>query len=307
MEKEWRQSLLVMKFGGTSVGGARPIERVAELVERYKREGNNLIVVVSALRGVTDSLIKICEYIDDFNDSERDLGLEDIFYKHLEVASRLHLPDPLVQSLDNKIEALFSELQLEALINVPVTPERSDKILSFGERFIVRMMETKLNSRGVLAEAVDGFNLIETNDNFGEAEPDLEKTTKYVGDYLLPMLKDGITPIVTGFIGATRYGKITTLGRGGSDYTASILGQVLHADEVWIWTDVDGIYDVDPRYNPDAEILAELSQYRAHYMARNGAKILYPKTLEPLMGTDIVLRVKNTFNPDSEGSRIIHK
>lgn len=296
--------LLVMKFGGTSVGGPKPIERVASLVEKYAREGNSLVVVVSAIRGVTNNLVDIGKYIQEGNRLKIELGLEDIFYRHLEVAGNLNLPHPLRASLDSKIEELYSDLSHDALGLEGLTSEQSDKLLSWGEKLNVRIVQAKLASRGLPAEVVEATDLIETDDKFGEASPNMEKTTKCANDLLLPMLTDGVIPVVAGFIGTTRYGKITTLGRGGSDYTASILGKVLEANEVWIWTDVDGVYDADPRYNPNAQLLPGLSQIRAHHMAMNGARVLYPKTVEPLIGTNTVLRVKNTFNPNAAGTKI---
>lgn len=298
---------LVMKFGGTSVGGPKPIERVASLVEKYTREGNSLVVVISAIRGVTDSLIGIGNLIRQNKRSDLELGLDDILYRHLEVASNLNLPHPLRVSLDSKIEELFFDLYHYAVDLKGLTSEQSDRLLSYGERLNVRIVQTKLLSRGLLAEAVDATDIIETDDNFGQAVPDMEKTTRYARDLLLPMVTDGVIPVVTGFIGSTRYGKITTLGRGGSDYTASILGRVLDANEVWIWTDVDGVYSADPRKDPNALLIPELSQIEAHQIAIGGARVLYPKTLEPLIGTEINLRVKNTFNPDNEGTRIYRK
>lgn len=300
-------SLHVMKFGGTSVGGARPIERVSNLIGKYQREGQSVVAVVSAIRGVTDNLVRVCQYIADQDKANSELVLEDILYKHLDVVTDSNLPQPLTHSLESKIEELFFELHTETNKPGTMTPERSDKILSFGERFSVRIVASKLLAKGLMAEPVDAFDILETDNHFGEASPDFEKTLIYAERVIRPLLEDGIVPVVTGFIGATKDGKITTLGRGGSDYTASILGKVLEANEVWIWTDVDGIYTADPRYHPDAELLNELSQFRAAQMARAGARVLYPKTLEPLMGTNIVLRIKNTFSPNSEGSKVVHK
>lgn len=300
------KSLYVMKFGGTSVGGARPIERVSNLIGKYQREGQSVVTVVSAIRGITDNLVKVCQHISDRDEASSELVLEDILYKHLNVATDLNLPQSLTQSLEDKIAELFFELHTETNKLSDMTLERSDKILSFGERFSVRIVASKLLAKGLMAEPVDAFDILETDNHFGEANPDFEKTKIYADRAITPLLESGIIPVVTGFIGATKDGKITTLGRGGSDYTASILGKVLGAGEVWIWTDVDGIYTADPRYHPDAELLNELSQFRAAQMAKAGARVLYPKTLEPLMGTDIVLRIKNTFNPNSEGSKVVH-
>ncbi|MBU1000051.1 aspartate kinase [Patescibacteria group bacterium] len=299
--------LLVMKFGGTSVGGPIPIARTTSIIERYTREGNSLVVVASAIKGVTDSLVGIGKCIQDGKRLELELGLEDIFYRHLDVANNLNLSHPLKTSLNTRIEELFFELYQYASELRGLTSEKSDRILSYGERLSIRIVQAKLLSRGLVAETVDATEIIETDDNFGQASPDIEKTARYARDLLLPMVTDGVIPIVTGFIGSTRYRKTTTLGRGGSDYTASILGKVLDADEVWIWTDVDGVYSADPRKEPNAQFIPELSQVRAHQMAMAGARVLYPKTIEPLMGTGIDLWVKNTFNPDAAGTRVYYK
>ncbi|MDO8573665.1 MAG: aspartate kinase [Candidatus Daviesbacteria bacterium] len=299
--------LLVMKFGGTSVGGSKPIKRVASLVEKYTREGNSLVVVVSAIRGVTNSLVEMGNFIKQNRRLDLELSLEDIFYRHLEVASNLNLPHPLRASLDDKIEELFFGLHSLAL-NLKETPPKSlDRILSYGERLNVPIVQAALSARGVFAEALDASKIIETDTNFGFASPNMERTEQHVKNIVEPMIEMGMIPVVTGFIGSTMYGDITTLGRGGSDYTASILGRVLGADEVWIWTDVDGVYSDDPRKNPNAQLLTELSQIKAHQMAMAGARVLYPKTVEPLIGTQTVLRVKNTFDPESPGTKIYIK
>lgn len=307
MVSEERQSdskpLFVMKFGGTSVGGAGPIERVTNIIDGYSKD-RRLVVVISAFRGITDSLSIICQYIRQRDIEKLELGLEDIFYKHAEVIDQLDLPRPFRGSLETKVEALFLQLRRDATVTRLLTADRIDRILSYGERCSVRIVEAKMLSKGVTTQAVDASEIIETDRRFGEAKPDFAKTAVYAQRLLQPLLEANIIPVVTGFIGATKDGKITTLGRGGSDYTASILGKVLNANEVWIWTDVDGIYSADPRYHPDAQLLKELSQFHAHRMAKMGAKVLYTKTMEPLLGTPIVLRVKNTFNPIAEGTVI---
>lgn len=305
MEQETKaKPLLVIKAGGTSVGGARPIERVASLVDKSIREGNSVVLVISAQRGVTNDLVAIGQYIKEEREPELKLGLEDIFYRHLEVANNLNFSHPLMASLDIKIEELFFELHNFALNLHKLAPKSLDRILSYGERLNAPIVQAALLARGIFAEVLDASKIIETDNNFGSASPNMERTGQHVNNIVRPMIEMGITPVVTGFIGSTMYGDVTTLGRGGSDYTASILGLALNADEVIIWTDVDGVYDVDPRYNPNAQLLSQLSQIRAHRMATDGIRVLYPKTVEPLIGTNTVLRVKNTFNPDTEGTKI---
>lgn len=299
-----RKPLHVMKFGGTSVGGVRPIERCTSLIQRYHRSAD-LVVVASAMRGVTDNLISLCNLYEAGDRGSFDLGLEDMLYRHIQVIQELELPKPLTESLEDELADMFSELYNNVIATSGMDNEKYARMVATGERAVVRVLRSKLLAQGVLAEAIDASELIETDDNFKEAKPDFAKTEKYVTAGLTPLIRDRIIPVITGFIGATKQGKLTTLGRGGSDYTASILGRVLKADEVWIWTDVDGVYSLDPRYHPDAELLKEISQYRANVMAQMGARVLYPKTIEPLMDSTIVLRVKNTFNPNAEGTKIV--
>ncbi len=299
--------LLVMKFGGTSVGGARPIKAVVNLVDRYKREDNALVVVVSAIRGATNNLVEMGNLIEANNRSGLELALEDFWYRHYEVASGLDLNHPLRISLEHKIEELFFDLYDFALSLNELTLKHMDRILSYGERLNAPIVQAALVSKGILSEVVEATEIIETDNNFSAASPNMERTTQHARNILLPKIGEGIIPVVTGFIGSTMYGEITTLDRGGSDYTASILGNALKADEVWIWTDVDGVYTADPRKDPNARLLLELSQIKAHQMAMQGARVLYTKTVAPLLGSGIVLRVKNTFNPDAIGTKIYRK
>lgn len=297
--------LAIWKFGGTSVGGAKPIRRVASLAQRqYPR--TDLVLVASAIRGVTDQLVAICENIANREEGRVGLALEDLLVEHKVVTDELFpAGHPFRESLDTDILRLCSELHDVARSTFDITDEIRARIVSFGERLSVRIVRAQLMQVGVMSEAVDATAFLETDDNFLEAKPDFGKTRVYAQRLLRPLIECRIVPVVTGFIAATRNNRITVLGRGGSDFTASILGLVLDADEVCIWTDVDGIYDIDPRYNPDAALLRELTQYQASRMARAGAKVLHPKTLDPLMGTKTVLVVKNTFRPDAEGTRVV--
>jgi aspartate kinase len=297
--------LYVMKFGGTSVGGARQIESTANIIKHQRNDGKALIVVVSAARGVTDDLLRVCHFSQQSDSEEVTLGLEDILAKHELMINNLDLSFPLRTSLNGKLNNIMSNLWDLCVPLGDVTPEKRDTIVGFGERINAQIVATKLNSVGVQAEAVDATEIIETDNDFGNASPNLEMTKVYAQRRLHPLLENNVVPVVTGFVGATKDYKPTTLGRGGSDYTASILGSVLSAREVWIWTDVDGVYDKDPRENPDASILEILSKRQANAMAEAGAKVLYTKTLRPLMESSTILRVKNTFNPDFPGTTII--
>jgi aspartate kinase len=185
-----------------------------------------------------------------------------------------------------------------------VTNRGMDSIASFGERMNVRTLSALLRHRGLQSQPVDATELIVTDDNFQSANPIMDLSRKKVQAVLKPMLKKGIIPIVTGFIGANKAGILTTLGRGGSDYTASILGVCLDADEVFTWTDVDGVMTADPRVVKGARVIPELSYNEVSEMAYFGAKVLHPKTIQPLVEREIPLWVKNTFNPEYPGTRI---
>jgi aspartate kinase len=305
IQQKVTEPVVVMKFGGTSVGGARPIEQVSRIVENhYHQETKKIVVVVSAMRGITDSLIRAASLASNRRFQDLDLALWDIVYKHQEEVSKMDLSPRLHNRLHGELESLFSHLFSDARHVAPTELEFRDQIISYGERLNSRIVAARIDQQGIPSEAVDATEIIETNNQFGDAKPDMIRTAVYADRKITPMIEQKIIPVVTGFIGATKDNKTTTLGRGGSDYTASILGRVLSANEVWIWTDVDGIYSDDPRKNPDAQILTELSYQKADEMAKAGAKVLYEKTVEPLLDTDITLRVKNTFRPHFIGTRI---
>ncbi|MDP3724157.1 MAG: aspartate kinase [bacterium] len=300
------EKLFVMKFGGTSVGNAHAIEQTASIIQKSLKDTPCcLVVVVSAIRGVTDSLVTIGRNIEKNAREENDLIIEDLEYRHWNVVNNLELPSSIHVELFDGIEKLFVHLRKTISTTTPFNLESLDPLLSFGERFNARIVAAKLKAIGIQAEALDASSFIETDDHFGNAYPNFANTEIYAKRAIYPRLHSGIVPVVTGFIGATRDNRMTTLGRGGSDYTASILGRVLHAQEVWIWTDVDGLYSADPRTNPDATFLPVVSQEYAQELAQQGAKVLYRKTIEPLLGQDVILRIKNTFHPEFPGTTII--
>jgi aspartate kinase len=185
-----------------------------------------------------------------------------------------------------------------------VTPRGLDTIAPLGERMNARIFAALLDQIGVSSSAVDASGLIVTDNNFTNAAPLMDPTRAQVKNNLVPLMEQGITPVVTGFSGATENGITTTLGRGGSDYTAAILGDCLNAKEVWTWTDVDGVMTADPRIVPEARVIPELSYSEVGELAYFGAKVLHPKTIRPIIERGIPLWVKNTFNPDFIGTRI---
>jgi aspartate kinase len=211
-------------------------------------------------------------------------------------------------ALVEEVEALLSDgenLCRSIHILGELTARGSDAVSSLGERLSVRIVASALRERGVPAQAVEATEFIVTSGQHGDASPLMEETREAARARLLPLLADGITPVVTGYIGATRDGVTTTLGRGGSDYTAAILGACLDAEEVWIWTDVDGVMTADPRVVPDARTLEEISYAEAAELSYFGAKVIHPKTILPAVERAIPLRILNTFNPTHPGTLVV--
>ncbi len=300
--------LRVMKFGGTSVGDSQRIKHVAELVKKYKSK--ETVVVVSAMAGVTDELLTVAKKVAH-GLTEEDIKniVGALREKHIitakEAVLREFLEIPLIS-----IEKLCHELE-KLLIGISyvgeLTPRSLDYVLSFGERLCAPILSGALNSIGVKSKWFTGYEAgITTNSNFGRASLIWEITNKRVNEILKPLLKEYV-PVVTGFIAGDEKGRITTLGRGGSDYSASIIGSALNADEIWIWTDVDGIMTTDPRLVSDARTIKVISYIEAMELAYFGARVLHPKTIEPAMEKGIPVRVRNTFNPENEGTLIVRE
>jgi aspartate kinase len=299
---------LVMKFGGTSVGSPEAISQAVEIVSLSSQEWDRLVVVVSAMRGVTDMLIKSAEMAADGDEASYQSLIGDLKARHQVVIDELISDDGERVKLSALIDEFVGELSAYChSIHVlgEVTPRGMDTITSLGERMNARVLAAALRGNGIKAQAIDATELIVTDASFQSAIPLIDATRTKIRARLDPLLQEKVVPVVTGFIGATATGITTTLGRGGSDYTASILGNCLDASEVWTWTDVDGVMTADPRVVPDARVIPELSFSEVSELAYFGAKVLHPKTLRPIIEREIPLWVKNTFNPSTPGTRII--
>ena len=304
--------MIVMKFGGTSVGSGEMILKTANLVKKEKREK---VVVVSAMSGVTNKLEAIAKKLSDMPVStvEQEAGefCNDLFEQHKEAAKKAISNDEILSKTTDEIINLLSQLK-RVLVGVgyleEATPKFKDNILSFGERLSALIVSGSLNSIGVKAKPLNGYEAgLVTDSNFGRARPIHKKTVSAMKEKLLPLLSEGITPVVTGFIAADANAVITTLGRGGSDYSASLIGRYIQAEEVQIWTDVDGILSTDPKIVPNAVLINEISYVEAMDLAYFGAKVIHSKMIEPAMVADIPVRVKNTFNPENEGTLILRE
>jgi aspartate kinase len=314
--------LLVMKFGGTSVGSADALSQAASIVQDQARNWDHLVVVVSAMSGVTDALIRGARTAASGDDQSYRAIVTDLRVLHYRAIDALHAAadqaqrqpaasgdgerTQLLAAVDEYLDE-FAAFCHSVYVLGEATARAMDTITSLGERINGRLMAALLRRRGLDSEAVDATEVIVTDDTFQNAVPLMDATRARAASRLTPLLEEGIVPVVTGFIGATEGGITTTLGRGGSDFSAAILGDCLDADEVWTWTDVDGVMTADPRMVADARVIPTLSYSEVSELAYFGAKVLHPRTIRPVVERGIPLWVKNTFNPAFPGTRIVRE
>ena len=300
---------LLLKFGGTSMGGPSAMQQAAEIIRSQRESWQEVIIVVSAMNGVTNNLIACAEAaLARKEKSYRDI-IAKLQARHFEAIQEL-APHDMQEALQQDIENQLARLRAfcdSIQVMGEVTPRGMDMIASFGERLNAKVFSACLVNIGLKSQPVDATELIITDDNYQNAHPLIDETCRQITGKLPPLLKEGIIPVVTGFIGATKQGIITTLGRGGSDYSASILAECLDASEVWNCTDVNGVMTADPNTVADARVIPELTYDEMSEMAYFGAKVLHPKTIQPMVEKDIPLRVMNTFNPSHPGTRISSK
>ncbi len=295
-----------MKFGGTSVGSAERMKAACDLIvaEAARRP---VLAVVSAMSKVTDLLLDTTRHAEGGDQAGVDQSLRQLETRHIEAAAKLVPPSELARIRGN-IDEIVSDFRrivngIQMLGHRP--PRAVDEAVAVGERLSALLVAEHLKSRGIPAETVNAAEVIVTDAVFNNASPLMDATETKARDRLTPLLQRGEIPIVTGFNGATADGRPTTLGRGGSDFSASILAAVLNAVELWIWTDVDGIMTADPRLVPDAKILTEITYSEAAELAYAGAKVLHPRTLAPLIERKIPVWSKNSFAPEKPGTRIV--
>ena len=298
--------LQVMKFGGTSVGDAACIARAAQIIAGAAREGACL-AVVSAMSGVTNRLIDAARRAEAGDGSAGFEILRGLQTQHYDALEKLVSDEQMRTSISEKLEEVLSEgkrlFEGTALLR-ELTPRTLDAISSVGERLSAPLVAGAVWQLGVRSEAVEATDVIVTDGFHGGAEPQMDATRQECEAALRPMLNEGIVPVVTGFLGATSEGVLTTLGRGGSDYSATILGAALKAEEVIIWTDVDGVLTADPRLVADARTIPEISYREAAELAYFGAKVLHPKTLNPVVQAAIPVWIRNSFAPEKQGTKI---
>jgi aspartate kinase len=305
--------MIIHKFGGTSVGDAQRFSNVAKIVADHSRSTHSdaqqpCVVVVSAMSGVTSQLITAARAAAEGKDAVYRRIKADILGRHLDVVETLLNSSPerldvggLVEDRLHDLERLYRSIAILGELTV----RGSDAVASFGEQLSVNILAAILREGGVRAQAISATEVIVTDDNFGGATPLMDQTRQRLQERIAPLVARGVLPVVTGYIGATEKGIPTTLGRGGSDFTAAILGAGLDADEVWIWSDVDGILTADPNIVAQARTLAELSCSEAADLAYFGADVLHPKTIRPVIRHSIPLRILNSFNPTHPGTLIV--
>ena len=293
------------KFGGTSLLGAERMLHAARLV-RQAAQLSKVAVVVSAMKGVTDHLLAVEKALVAGKLAHARREAEVVLELHLEVLEDLRLDEETDRRMRHELELLGRDLRHEVLSWKEGAPraESSDRLASFGERLSARLFAAALQKLEVASVPVTSSEFVLTCDTFRDAQPHLEQSRQRGRKILLPLLKEGAVPVVTGFIGATPDGRITTLGRNSSDFSGAIVAYVVDADELVIWTDVDGIYTANPQESAEARLLHELSYDQAHALAAGGAKVLHPKVLPLAAESEMVVWVRNTFNPQARGTRI---
>jgi aspartate kinase len=304
--EEMTAKLQVMKFGGTSVGNAECIARAAQIIAEGARRGP-CIVVVSAMSGVTNRLIDAAKRAEAGEQNAGPEIVEALRQQHEAALVALVADERARVGVREKMAEVLAEGKRwcdgTALLR-ELTPRARDAISSLGERLSAPLVAAAVSALGVRSEAVEATELIVTDAFHGGAEPLMEQTRAKSKARLKPLLEKSMVPLVTGFIGVSEDGLLTTLGRGGSDYSATILGAAMDAGEVIIWTDVDGVLTADPRLVPEAKTIPEISYREAAELAYFGAKVLHPKTLNPVVQAAIPVWIRNSFSPERAGTKI---
>jgi aspartate kinase len=298
-------NLTVMKFGGTSVGDVAAFERVLRVVS--SQIGKNPVIVTSAMTRVTDALLAAFDIAKKGDAAAAFKSLVPHFERHLVITEQFLPPsggNPFLTEYNYAREELEDLLTRAQRRSLPLQMLR-DAVVSYGEQLSSRLLTEVLRAKGINARHVDSRRLIVTDDEYGAAQPIWEETEKLVKLELEPLIAAGEVPVMGGFIAANRAGETTTLGRGGSDYSAALIAAALKADELQIWTDVTGVMTCDPRICSEARTIPVLSYEEAAELAYFGAKVLHPKTIKPAVDSAIPVRVCNTFEPEATGTMVL--
>lgn len=296
---------ITMKFGGTSVGSAEAITAAVDAVAHAVQRGDRVLVVTSAMSGVTNMLLEGAHAAASGDEAHYKSSWHELRYRHEATIRQLINSEAERSGVRKTVYRLIEEFETLCYgiyVLREASPRVMDKVAALGEQMCVPILAALIRQRNIPSQAINASTLVVTDNHFQNASVLLPETEANVQRDLIPLLENGMVPVVTGFIGATREGVVTTLGRGGSDYTAALLGAFINSDEVWIWTDVDGVMTADPRVVPNARVIPTLSYGEVGEMAYFGAKVLHAKTVQPVVERGIPIRVKNTFNQSFEGT-----
>jgi len=299
---------IVMKFGGSLLDDEKKIRNVINIIKSYYSLDFEIVVVVSALYGITDKISVLCDEIKQINRNSLNLFLKNIEDIHINLVEKVIQDKNDKHKLLHLLKDLLNEFRdvLHGIsILKDVTPKSRDYLLSFGERLSTPIVSFALKSIGINSVFLNGKEVgILTDSNFGDAKPLMNTTKLRVHHKIEPLLKEKIIPVVTGFIGFDQNGNTTTIGRGGSDYSATIIAASINANEVWLWGDVNGLMTADNKIVKDAVVLEEISFSEALELSMFGSKYMHPRALEPVMDSKISVRIRNANNIDNSGTLI---
>ena len=298
---------LVLKYGGTSISSAIDIQAIANYVNLLSKH-NEIVIVCSAISGTTDDLIEISQSIKKENKNKAEQLALKIINRHKQLAKQTIKKSTIRKKLLEKLDTDFQELValIEGMVLLgEVTPRSMDYLISFGERLSIKLISFAINDIGKKSISLTGKEVgIVTDSNFGESKPLMDTTRLRVSKTIDLQFSKKTIPVIGGFTGADQHGHVTTFGRGGSDYTATIIGSCIKADEIWLMSDIDGLMTADPKIVKNAKLLKEVSYIEAIEMALFGAKQIHPRTFEPLLTKKIPMKIRNSFNVKNEGTSV---
>jgi len=298
---------LVLKYGGTSISSATDIQAIANYVNLLSKH-NEIVIVCSAISGTTDDLIEISQSIKKENKNKAEQLALKIINRHKQLAKQTIKKSTIRKKLLEKLDTDFQELValIEGMVLLgEVTPRSMDYLISFGERLSIKLISFAINDIGKKSISLTGKEVgIVTDSNFGESKPLMDTTRLRVSKTIDLQFSKKTIPVIGGFAGADQHGHVTTFGRGGSDYTATIIGSCIKADEIWLMSDIDGLMTADPKIVKNAKLLKEVSYIEAIEMALFGAKQIHPRTFEPLLTKKIPMKIRNSFNVKNEGTSV---
>lgn len=301
---------IIMKFGGSVLDSPQRIKKIVEIVKSFRINTNTpeIICVISAMYGVTDKIIALSDSLVKSDKRAIKEFIDEMTLVHIELVKGAITNPKLRQQAKNAVLEVMSEFQavLEGLVLIAeVTPRSLDHILSFGERLMAPIVSYSFKDQDLNSDYFTGKQIgIVTDSNFGEASPLMDTTKFRVNARLVPILQKNIIPVVTGYIAADQHDHVTTLGRSGSDYTATIIAFCINADMVYLWSDVDGLMTADPSIVNGAQVLSEISYNEAAEMVLFGAKYIHPRALEPVMDSNIPIIIRNALNLSNPGTTI---